>query len=470
MQMNKLKKTGAFCLSLVAMLCILQGCNESTILGGSIAHGNGDAPAMETDTFTVRTHTFFRNQDSAYSTTTTNVTSGAINSDPTFGTTVSVVYLQLGLASASTSFSGPSPVLDSVVLSLRYAGYYGDSLGAQTYTVYRITDPEFSDTSLKYYVHQHFDIDQASPLGTATVTPKGIGDSISIYGDKQPAQLRIKLNKAFGNELLKQNSDGSLANDSAFHKWLNGFALVPDSVTAGRKSLLYFELDNTYTGMTVFYKNSTEDSLTAYFPFNTQTGVWSNYIRHNFQGSEVADHLQDSTAVSDSVIFLQDQSGLYADITLPYLEDFPAALINKAELILTQVADPGNKTFQSPYGLFLWQYENAEKDSLGYVVDAGVTSSPLYGTQFTNLNYFGGLATGITNKEGEKVVQYRFNITRFLQHLLTPTPLNKETNYGFRLGILDPLDRGRDVGRVVLGGGNHSEYSMKLHVVYTKIQ
>ncbi len=458
------------CLSLVIALYVLQSCNESTILGGSIAHGNGDTPAMETDTFTVRTRTIFRNQDSAYGTTTTNVTAGTINSDPTFGKTVGMVYLQLGLPSASASFSGPAPVLDSVVLSLRYAGYYGDSMGAQTYTIYRIVDTAFSDTSLKYYIHQQFDIDRSTPLGTATVTPKGLGDSVSIYGVKEPAQLRIKLNQAFGNTLLHQDSDGALANDSAFHRWLKGLALVPDSTTAGRNSLMYFELNNTYTGMTVFYKNSTTDSLTVYFPFKAQTGVWSNYIQHNFEGSKVAVHLQDSANVSDSVIFLQDQSGLYADIHFPYLQDFPPALINKAELILTQVDDPGNATFQSPYELFLWQYENAEKDSLGYVVDAGVSFSSIYGTQFTNMNYFGGLAKMITNKEGKKVVQYRFNITRYLQHLLTPTASDKETNYGFRLGIMDPLERGRDVGRVVLGGGNHSTYSMKLHVVFTNIQ
>src|SRR5699024_6374134 len=131
--------------------------------------------------------------------------------------------------------------------------------------------------------------------------------------------------------------------------------------------------------------------------------------------------------------------------------------------------DPSSEYFAPPYELFLWQYKDAEKDSLGYVIDAGVVIQPYYGTQFRNLAYFGGLGDFITNDEGEKVIQYRFNITRFMQHLIAPTSY-EETNYGFRLGIFDPLNRGRNVGRVMSGGGSHSQYRMKLHVIYTKIQ
>src|SRR5699024_7847427 len=111
----------------------------------------------------------------------------------------------------------------------RYAGYYGDSLGTQTYTVYQIKDPSFSDTSLKYYIHQQFDLEEARPLGTATLTPKSIADSVSVLGTKEPAQLRIRLNDDLGEEFLSQTSDGALLNDSSFHLWLNGLALIPDS-------------------------------------------------------------------------------------------------------------------------------------------------------------------------------------------------------------------------------------------------
>lgn len=466
--MRKISRIGCFVLSVVAVLYTLESCNEYTLLGDNLTGGVGDNPPAETDTFTVRTNNILIDQDSVYSTVTTNVTSGVITADPIFGKTITNVYMQLGLVTAGSGFTGPDPVLDSVVLSLRYAGYYGDSMGAQTYTVYKINDPSFSDTSLKYYIHQKFDIEEASPLGTATVTPESIEDSVSVYGTKEPPQLRIRLNDEFGKALLSQTSGGALANDSAFHRWLNGVALIPDSTLPDRKSLIYFELNNEFTGLTLFYHNSSEDSLMAYFPFKVNTGVWSNYIYHDFTGTPVEEALQNNSP-DDSLIYLQSKSGLYTNIEIPYLESFPPALINKAELVITQTYDASNTAFAPPYELFLWQYKDAEKDSLGYVIDVGAVTQAFYGTRFTNLAYFGGLENSVTNNEGKKVVEYRFNITRFMQHLITPRSYG-ETNYGFRLGILDPLNRGRNVGRVVSGGGTHSQYRMKLHVIYTKIQ
>src|SRR5690625_245864 len=167
MQMKRKPQAGLFVLSVLAILFTLGSCNEYTLLGDDMTDGAGNGETLKTDTFTIKTDVIFKNQDSVYSTSSTNVTSGVINDDPVFGKTISSIYAQFGLAKAEAGFSGPNPALDSIVLSLRYAGYYGDSLGTQTYTVYQIKDPSFSDTSLKYYIHQQFDLEEARPLGTA---------------------------------------------------------------------------------------------------------------------------------------------------------------------------------------------------------------------------------------------------------------------------------------------------------------
>src|SRR5690606_23924169 len=149
---------------------------------------------------------------------------------------------------------------------------------------------------------------------------------------------------------------------------------------------------------------------------------------------------------------------------------FPNAVINKAELIMTQIPDKASNIFSAPDYLFLWQYEDPAKDTLGYVYDMGATFSSLYGWQFGNLAYFDGSKKIITWDDGQQVAQYRINITRFLQHLINANPMYKETNYGFRLGVYDASGSTRDVGRVVIGGGTNSKYGLKLHVVYTKIK
>lgn len=471
MPMRFMRGVLAIAISLTVSILLFSGCNEATMLGQDLRPGTGYSQAMETDTFSIFTHTFPETEDSIPANLTAVMSAGAITTDPVFGKTTAITYMQLGLIKAGFSFAS-SPVLDSVVLSLEYAGYYGDSMSAQQYTVYKVDDQDFVDTTRLYYIDQKFDLEENDPLGTATASPYGLKDSVAIYGDNEAPQLRIKLSNTFGNALLQQKEDGAFTNDSTFHTWLKGFAVVPDTISADRKSLILFNLNSAYTGITVYYHNNTEDSLRAFFPFNPETGAWSNYIHRNYTGSAAEQHFKDSSASkSDSLIYLQSKPGLYANIEIPYLQDFPNALINKAELIITQVLDPAANVYAAPPELFLWKYAKPSKDTLGYLIDAGVVISRIYGIQYTNLSYFGGFKEMTTNEHGEKVAQYRFNITRYLQHLISPLPSYDETkNHGFRLGILNPQSSIRDMGRVVLGGGNNNTTSMKLHVIYTKIE
>lgn len=467
--MNQMIGRLALAVSAALLLFTSVSCNESTLLGEGLVPGSDRLSTLDTDTFTVRTRTWFRPDDSLAANYQTEMIAGAINEDPVFGRSVAITYSQFGLSAASFKFEGDKPVLDSVVLSLAYAGYYGDSMGAQQYTVYRILDKTFNDTTL-YYTHQQLNIETGHPLGTTVTTPKSAADSVDVYGTEQAPQIRIRLDNAFGQSIMQQSPDVALSNDSAFHVWLNGLAVVPDSTMSGRRALLFTELNNDYTGITVFYHNESDDSLQAFFPFNPSSCAFSNYVHRNYTGSEAAGHFGDTVnVVGDSLIYLQGKPGLYADIEMPYLQDFSNAVINKAELIITQVPDAASDVFAAPDWLFLWQYKNAAKDSLGYVFDVGAVSNPLYGLQLTNLSYFGGGRRMITNQDGQRVAQYRINITRYLQHLIRQNPTYSETNFGFRLEVMDASGSTRDPGRLVLGGGTHGRYPMKLHVVYTKI-
>ncbi|MDR2868350.1 MAG: DUF4270 domain-containing protein, partial [Bacteroidales bacterium] len=72
---------------------------------------------------------------------------GVLN-DPVFGQTKSSIYTKILLKSTSTNF-GTAPVIDSLVLTLAYSGYYGDTTQQIPIRVYRLTDPISSSPS--YY-------------------------------------------------------------------------------------------------------------------------------------------------------------------------------------------------------------------------------------------------------------------------------------------------------------------------------
>lgn len=461
---------------LVTVACLavflygFSSCNEATILGQDLIPGTDHVSTLQSDTFTIRTHTIYRDIDSLVTSFQPQVMAGAVNADPVFGKTVAIPYAQFGLYSSGFSYEGSDIQLDSVVLSMAYAGYYGDSLGRQTFTVYPVNDPTFIDTTY-YYVHQQLPIDQNRPLGTVTTSAYSIKDSVNNYGVMEAPQLRVRLSDAFGQSMLKQTADGAFVNDSSFHAFLNGLALVPDSSTGGKNAVLFLQMNSDYSGITVYYHNADKDSLQAFFPFNINTCAVTNYISRDYTGSQAAEHFGDSSSITgDSVIFLQNSPGLFANIDIPYLQNFPNAVINKAELIMTQIPDAASDVFLAPNYLFLWQYKGEAKDTLGYLYDLGATYSDLYGWQFTNLAYFDGAKKIISREDGRQVAQYRINITRFMQHLINANPTYNEKNYGFRLSVYDASGSTRDVGRVIIGGGTNSNYRLKLHVVYTKIK
>lgn len=468
MQRKKKINFNRFVYIFIALFFVLAGCHEYTDLGIDLIPGGGKDQIKRTDTFSIKTKVIAVSQDSSLSSQSAGVEIGSINSDSIFGKSTSALYLQFGLSTNEIEFATPNPVIDSVVVSLAYFGAYGDSTDKQTYTVYQINDPAFNDKSRNYYVHQRFAIDEARPLGSTTISSERLKDSVSLYGTKEPPQLRIKLDDDFGASFLEQDAKQAFKNDSAFHQWLNGLAIFPDSTLPDKRSMTYFNLSSDFTGISIFYHTDDKDSLTGYFPSKPNTGVWSNYHSSDFSDTPLEEVLQ-STEESDSLIYLIDNAGVFVNVDLPHLEEFPNALINKAELVITQIDDPSNSTFPEPYELFLWRYTTENRDSVDYIRDLGAVFDQFNGWQFTNLATFGGVKKTVKNKEGKEVAQYTFNITRYFQSLIS-NKANKVDYHGFRLGILDPQNRSINTGRLIMGGGNHPDYPMKFKVIYTEIE
>ncbi|UCJ09203.1 DUF4270 domain-containing protein [Chitinophaga pendula] len=442
--------------ALSAVVYLAPGCNESTILGSELIPGGDFVNGRDTVLTDITSSNIFK-VDSSYITggTFTAKILGSINADPIFGHAQAIVYTQMGLTSPGFSFQGTGQVLDSVVLSIAYQGVYGDSTNQQTFRVYRMNETNFRlDSAYRYF--RPLSYDQGQLLGTATASGVSLKDSVSIYNAKQGPQLRIRLNNNFGSDLLKQTSTGAFATDSAFRAYLKGFAIVPDTMNGNNKAMFYMNLAQIESKLTVYYKNSVDDSLVATFPFIGTAAAHSNYYTRNFAGSEAAQYLNTNRPEGDNQLYLLSGPGTFVKLTIPTLQQFPASVINKAELVMTEITTgigSPNDIYPAPSQLMLYKYATAAQDSILPLRDFGNGQDP----------YFGGARTEVTNFGGVRVVQYSFNIAHYMQYLLR----NQETNYGFRLQV-NPSSR-LDVRRVKLGGGKLSQYNLKLRIIYTKL-
>ncbi|MBV8253765.1 MAG: DUF4270 domain-containing protein [Chitinophaga sp.] len=438
--------------AIVSVLYASSGCNQATLLGTNLIPPGDLVNSQDSIVSNIIT----RNVSKYDSTIINNFNSythilGSITADPVFGKTHAFLFMQVGLPQSAFTFQGTNQTLDSVVLSLSYSGYTGDSTTPQTFNVYRMNEPGFKIDS-NYAYNKVLGYNPGELLGTATVTPLSARDSVNVLGTMEAAQIRIKLSSAFGNLLLQQKSDGAFATDSSFRDFLKGFAIIPDTMAANHKNMLYVNMNSVNTKLTVFYKANGKDStMRTAFGFSGSTSGHATTFLRNYNGSEAGNYINTNNPKGDSILFLQAAPGLFTKVTIPNLENFPNVIINSAELIITQITvgeSDKNNIFIEPSSLTLRQYTNG--DSTKVPIDAGSTT------------FYTAPKQIVTNFGGVMVAQYKFSLNHYMAQLIK----KNETNNGFKLEGFSSLMM--DVPRVKAGGGNHSQYSLKLRVIYTK--
>ncbi|WP_153658350.1 DUF4270 family protein [Chitinophaga sp. SYP-B3965] len=446
-----------FSAAFLTALYAFTGCNESTILGKDLIPGSDKVTVKDTTINNLITLNVAE-ADSSIWTGYTNygATLGSITDDPTFGKSYGFLYTQVGLPKGEFSFAGTGQTLDSVVL---YIGcdtlWYGENQGMNL-KVYRMNEPGFKHDSLYSYTRP-LSYDPGELLANVTAFPVYPKDSISIYGVKQPPVLRIPLSAAFGNLLLQQRADGAFKDDTTFSAFLKGIAIVPDTNVS--KTMLFVDVNKGDTRISVYYKNSTDDSLIADFPFQQYWSAHANFFGRNYNNAEAGRYINTNKPLGDTAMYLQEGPGIYTKLTIPGLENFPKAIINRAELVFTEINTNlagKEKIFTEPDQMMLWRY--ITHDSLGYIVDYGNPQSP-------DLANFGGNRTVISSIGGIEVVQYKFNIARHLQFIMD----KKLDNTVFKV---EPISNRHliDMRSVKTGGGNGTPpINAKLRIIYTQL-
>jgi hypothetical protein len=446
--------------------------NEATELGGDLipAVDNVNTFQVELDANTSN-HIFFN--DSTRVNYSDAVALGHIV-DPEFGTThanfdFSIVPNSLG---TYPFISRTNLTIDSVVLSLAYAGGYGDTAnGTQTVNVFEISPSAgFRVDTLYKYADPSSDFPTTGgQLGSATFQVSHLKDTFRIVrpGDTTTAVnvLRIRLNTALGQRFAQYDTSstspsGGFATDSIFRTLFKGLSV--QSVSAGNV-LTYWNLsDLTNTKLSVYFKAiNNSDTTKSVVNFTHAVNGQSNYINRQHSTNV-------STGGSDK-LYIQSTPGSYASIIFPGLDTFKNKVIHRAEIIASILPSAGSSLFTPPTQLLLDRV-NKTRDTafiLHNDLSPGIDGS-------VNFASFGG------NLRLDNT--YRFTITRYVQDIITRHQPNDSlrlyaplrailfaTNLGVKIQV--PVIPHAAEGRVVLAGGNNTDPNLRLRlrIIYSNL-
>lgn len=416
---------------------------------------------------------------------------GKINNDPLFGGTDARMFLELKPTFYQFAFARKDSLeIDSVVLVLNYMETYGDTLVPQTVNVYEIDQnaslPFKSDSA--YLIRtEPFPNGYNNLLGTRTFLPAVLNDSVFARKDTTTNQLRIRLDDSFGQRLLNYDStsgtNGAYLSDSAFKTKFKGFALR--SMSSGN-AVMGFDLGGVNTKLAIYYRYPKagglgRDTLVDYFRFTTLSAA-ANYIERNHTIGEIST-VQGPT--EDNLLYIQNTPGSFARIKIPDLLTIGNRLIHRAELIVEQVHDNNNTDTIFPAPEFLYLDAFDPTIILPKKQFRTIPYDLVYDGSDYNRSSFGSYPINTVDGSGNKIKVWKFNISRYVQHVLTGTsslydlrlsaPYSVRSEYGTpplvsdQTLVLFPNLNGIVKGRVRVGGGNHSTQKMRLRLIYSKI-
>ena len=399
--MKKLHRTAAF----VACLTVLfSACKKDWNELGANLIVEEDFNLVHVDTLSIETSVMI--DDSIKALNHNNVFLGSIN-DPVFGSSKASFYTEFRLPSSDVDF-GDEAQADSIVLSLAYSSFYGDTTIAQFISVHElteaisptVTDSSGTDSTLVFYTFDDFDYD-AAPLFSQSVSTYP-NQKVWVDGEEEVAQLRLHLPIEWAQYILDADSE-NLADNEAFLEFFKGFYIQADA--SGMGALLKFDLLNQASSMEVYYHNAESDSLS----YDLQINQNSNRSVHWDNDYGVSDlSLIIEGLIDDHDAYLQGGSGLKTILEIPHiytLED-SVYVVHKAELILPNRSSLNDSLFTIPSSLQLEAMdENGNRFALAEDLMQGNA-------------YFGG-------KYDEESGDYRFNIARYIQKVLLDGYTNK---------------------------------------------
>ena len=444
-----------FLVLLLSISISITSCDESSVVGLDVQPANDLLNVNYQDTTTLITKTV--KVDSLRTDEALLISADALLGsylDPVFGRTTASLYTQLRLPTNNPLF-GTAPVIDSVILSLVYDPiYYGKRIRVeQKVNVYKVSEDIKGENS--YYSTNSLSVEAFDLANNYGFIPEP-SKSITISNELLKPQLRIPLDISFGQAILDKQTTTDLASNTAFQSFVKGIYITTEGTTGlntAEGNILRFKMADAQTKLTLYYHNAAADSL----KYDLALGSVARFSRftHDYStavdGNLAAQLHTTPPPVQNDVVFIQSMAGIKTTIEFPYIMNMiksGAIAINKAELVIKADLTPNSTymldTFAAPTRLVLF---GTNDDGTNYVLpDANEGDT-----------YFGGSYNASAH-------EYRFNIARYIQQVLTGKRKNNALHLIASSGAIN-------ANRVVIGGGgSNSNYQMKLTIGYTKLQ
>jgi len=360
-------------LSLIIGL-IAVSCTDPNTIGLEVQPTSDNITISDTSSFNWQT-TQTESEDSLRTDEALNLILGGLD-DSEFGLNNAGFYTQILLTENNTDL-GSNAVVDSVVMSYTYSGYYGELENFTSLDVLILEEDIYKD-SVYYSTSYVIPV----PAGMSYVE----SFSVSEDGSESPS-LTIRLSDSFGQEILDLQNEG-LKDNETFLENFKGISVV----ASGQNTLLYLNPSGSNSFLKIYYHNdeSTADTLSLDFELG------GDAARINLFNSKPLANLNQE----EDKIYIHSMAGYKAKIAINNTDSIKAMLEGKSINKVTMC-------FDVPEGS---QSEYVAHDKL-FLVRVNDEGSNVFLADYTieGETHFGG------RLDDDK---YEFNITRYFYQLL----------------------------------------------------
>ena len=304
-----------------------------------------------------------------------NLILGGID-DSQFGLNNAGFYTQILLTENNTDL-GTNPIVDSVVMSYTYSGYYGDLENFTSLDVLILQEDIYKDS---VYYSNSYQI--PLPGGMSYVE----SFSVSEVGSESPS-LTIRLSDSFGQEILDLQNEG-LKDNETFLENFKGISVI----ASAQNTMLYLNPTGSNSFLKIYYHNDESGTDTLSLDFS----LGGDAARINLFNNKPLLNLPEFSGK----LYIQSMAGYKAKILVNNTDSIKAILegksINKVTMSF-DVPEDSQNDYAAHEKLFLVRVNN-EGNNI-FLTDYTIEGE----------THFGG------SLEDNK---YEFNITRYFYQLL----------------------------------------------------